>query len=90
MISGEDRQPFSDGSGRLEMARKIASQENPLTARVWANRIWGHLLGSHLVDTPSDFGARSEPPSHPQLLDHLASQLMEQRWSTKALMTRWR
>lgn len=86
MLKGPERKPFADGSGRLEMAREISSRDNPLTARVWANRVWGHLLGGHLVDTPSDFGLRSDPPSHPALLDHMATQLMNEDWSTKKLI----
>ena len=85
MLSGDDRQPFAHGSGRLEMARAIASPDNPLTARVWANRVWMHHFGAGLVRTPSDFGMRSEPPTHPQLLDWLASTLMSNGWSTKSL-----
>ncbi|MFP6874046.1 MAG: DUF1549 and DUF1553 domain-containing protein [Verrucomicrobiales bacterium] len=85
-LKGADREPFSEGSGRLEMAREIVSKDNPLTARVWVNRIWGHLLGRHLVSTPSDFGLRSNLPSHPELLDHLASNLIAEKWSTKKLI----
>jgi hypothetical protein len=85
-IKGPGRKPFSNGSGRREMAREIASKDNPLTARVWVNRVWGHLLGIHLVSTPSDFGLRSNLPSHPELLDHLASKLVAERWSTKKLI----
>ena len=78
--------PFQKGSGRLEMAQAIASPENPLTARVWVNRVWAHLFGSGLVTTTSDFGTRSDPPSHPELLDWLACRFMEQGWSTKWLI----
>jgi hypothetical protein len=85
VLSGDHRQPFTQGSGRLEMARAVASPDNPLTARVWANRVWMHHFGAGLVRTPSDFGLRSEPPTHPQLLDWLASQLITNNWSTKAL-----
>lgn len=88
VITGEDRRPFLQGSGRRELAEAIAAESNPLTARVWANRIWGHLLGRGLVDTPSDFGVRSDPPSHPELLDWLALQLIEDHWSTKRLIRR--
>ncbi len=85
-VAGAGREPYREGSGRLGMARDIASPRNPLTARVWANRVWGHLLGSHLVATPSDFGLRSDPPTHPLLLDHLASRLVAEGWSTKRLI----
>jgi hypothetical protein len=85
VLSQPNRQPFAHGSGRLEMAKAIASAENPLTARVWANRVWLHHFGSGLVRTPSDFGLRSEPPTHPELLDWLASQLVLRNWSTKSL-----
>lgn len=87
-ISGETREPFQKGSGRLELAQEIASRDNPLTARVFVNRVWGQLFGRPLVDTPSDFGMRSEAPSHPELLDHLASRFMDKGWSRKKLH-RW-
>jgi hypothetical protein len=85
VIAGKDRQPFQKGSGRLEMARAIASRENPLTARVMVNRVWLHLFGKPIVQTPSDFGTRSDPPTHPKLLDHLATQFMNNGWSVKDL-----
>lgn len=81
-------QPFQHGSGRRELADAIASRDNPLTARVWANRVWGHLFGHGLVDTPSDFGVRGTPPTHPELLDNLACELMDDGWSTKRLVRR--
>lgn len=81
-----DRKPFSSGSGRLELARAIASSDNPLTARVFVNRVWGHLFGMHLVSTPSDFGLRCDPPSHPELLDYLAGSLIDNHWSLKKLL----
>ncbi len=80
--------PFQQGSGRLELAEAIASRDNPLTARVWVNRVWGHLFGKGLVDTPSDFGERGTPPTHPELLDTLACELMDDGWSTKHLIRR--
>jgi mono/diheme cytochrome c family protein len=79
--------PFpSDHSGRRELADRITSAENPLTPRVWANHVWRHLLGRPLVKTPGDFGLQSDPPSHPDLLDWLASALMQRGWSTKQLV----
>ncbi|MEY2411213.1 MAG: hypothetical protein QOF48_3883 [Verrucomicrobiota bacterium] len=80
-----NRAPFHDGSGRLELAQTIASKENPLTARVMVNRAWLHHFGAGLVATPDDFGVRSEPPTHPQLLDYLAARFMENGWSIKSL-----
>jgi hypothetical protein len=85
VLSGPERQPFHEGSGRLELARAIASKDNPLTARVLVNRVWLHHFGAGLVRTPSDFGLRSEPPSHPALLDWLAAQFMDEGWSVKKL-----
>ena len=78
-------QAFQDGSGRLELARAIASESNPLTARVIVNRVWQHHFGNGLVRTASDFGVRGETPTHPALLDHLASTFMQQGWSIKQL-----
>ena len=79
VLSGPDRKPFHKGSGRLELAEAIASQDNPLTARVLVNRVWLHHFGSALVATPSDFGLRSDPPTHPELLDYLAARFMDGR-----------
>lgn len=83
-----NRQPFEHKSGRLEMARSIASQDNPLTARVFVNRVWAGHFGAPLVRTASDFGLRSEPPSHPELLDYLARTFMDDGWSIKRLHRR--
>ena len=77
---------FQNGSGRLEMAKRIASGENPLTARVWVNRIWQQVFGDGLVQSASDFGIRSDAPSHPELLDALAIGLIEHGWSTRWLV----
>src|SRR5207247_3542019 len=85
ILAGENRQPFQHGSGRLELAQAIVDRQNPLTARVIVNRIWLHHFGAGLVRTPSDFGLRSEPPTHPQLLDYLAWRFMEEGWSIKKL-----
>ena len=85
VASGPRRLPFKEGSGRLELARAIASPENPLTARVLVNRVWLQHFGAGLVTTPSDFGLRSDPPSHPELLDWLADDFMKHGWSLKHL-----
>jgi hypothetical protein len=85
-LAGEKRQAFHDGSGRLELAQAIASKDNPLTARVLVNRVWLHLMGTGLVTTPSDFGVRTETPTHPELLDHLSARFMQDGWSMKKLI----
>jgi hypothetical protein len=86
LLSGAHRQPFPvNASGRLQLAQAIASRDNPLTARVLVNRIWLHHFGVGLVRTPSDFGVRAEPPTHPALLDYLAWRFMEDGWSIKKL-----
>lgn len=85
VLTAGPRQPFKNGSGRLELAQAIVDPENPLTARVIVNRVWMHHFGEPLVTTPSDFGVRSAPPSHPELLDYLAWTLRESGWSLKAL-----
>lgn len=84
-ILSSDRKPFTDGSGRLELAKAIADPKNPLTARVLVNRVWITHFGQGLVRTPSDFGVRSEAPTHPELLDYLAHEFVTQGWSIKKL-----
>ena len=86
ILSGPKRPAFTDGSGRLELARAIASKSNPLTARVLVNRVWMHLFGEGIVPTPDDLGVQSEKPSHPELIDWLASAFMESGWSQKKLI----
>ncbi|HVK05870.1 MAG TPA: PSD1 and planctomycete cytochrome C domain-containing protein, partial [Armatimonadaceae bacterium] len=82
---GGERPVWNQGSGRLELARAIASKENPLTARVFVNRVWAGHFGSGIVRTPSDFGRQGEKPTHPELLDWLAATFVEQGWSVKQL-----
>ena len=77
--------PFTNGSGRLELARAIVSPDNPLTARVYVNRIWQHHFGEGLVSTAGDFGVRTQEPVHRDLLDYLAASFMENGWSAKRL-----
>ena len=88
LLSGSDRKPFQKGSGRLELAQSIADPKNPLTARVLVNRVWQWHFGKGLVTTPSDFGVRSDPPTHPELLDYLASEFIGSGWSIKSLHRR--
>ncbi|WP_197355305.1 PSD1 and planctomycete cytochrome C domain-containing protein [Aureliella helgolandensis] len=78
--------PFGEGSGRLDLARAIASPTNPLTARVLVNRVWMQLMGTPLVDTPSDFGTRSTEPEYLELLDSLAESFVANQWSIKQLI----
>ena len=88
VLAGSNQRPFQHGSGRLELARAIADRQNPLTARVLVNRVWLHHFGKGLVGTPSDFGLRSDTPTHPELLDHLAATFMNDGWSIKKLHRR--
>ncbi len=85
VLSYGNDEPFKDGSGRLELARRIASRDNPLTARVLVNRVWQWHFGQAIVRTVSDFGTRSEPPTHPELLDWMANWFMDNGWSMKKL-----
>jgi len=75
-------------SGRLDVAKAVVSPANPLTSRVLVNRVWMMHFGKPLVSTPSDFGLRSEPPSHPELLDWLATRFTADGWSLKSLHRR--
>ncbi len=87
-----DTLPFNlpqDQSGRLEMASWVASPTNPLTARVFVNRVWLHLFGEGLVRTPDNFGKMGRLPTHPELLDYLAATFVEDdEWSVKKLIRR--
>ena len=75
-------------SGRRQLADWLTARSNPLTARVAVNRVWQHLFGRGLVPTGDDFGRNGQPPTHPELLDHLAVGFMEDGWSTKRLIRR--
>ena len=87
VITGDDQPELADGSsGRLELAEWIAHGENPLTARVYVNRVWYWLFGTGLVRSVDNFGRMGEFPSHPRLLDHLAVEFVRNGWSTKKLI----
>lgn len=85
VLGGQTLANDVDASGRLQLANWIASAENPLTARVIANRVWHYHFGRGLVATTSDFGIRGEQPTHPELLDYLATYLIDNNWSIKSL-----
>ena len=85
ILSEGEAVPFEQGSGRIELAHAIASPANPLTARVIVNRVWQQHFGSGLVGTASNFGLLGERPTHPELLDHLASRFIASGWSLKQL-----
>ena len=85
ILSSEQRTPFTKGSGRLELAEAIADPGNPLTPRVLVNRVWMHHFGRGIVGTPSNFGQIGERPTHPELLDYLASEFISNGWSLKKL-----
>jgi hypothetical protein len=85
VLAAEDAPRYTQGSGRLELAQSVAAKSNPLTARVMVNRVWQYHFGRGLVGTPSNFGKLGDRPSHPALLDYLASRLVEGGWSLKAL-----
>lgn len=87
-LSQDKPRPLTEGSGRLQLAQAIASADNPLTARVFVNRLWNTLCGEPLVDTPADFGVRTAPPLNPALLDYLAATFIQEGWSVKKLIRR--
>ena len=85
IVAGDEQPPITQGSGRLELARWIASPDHPLTARVMVNRLWQHHFGEGIVRTPSNFGKLGKPPTHPELLDFLARRFVASGWSIKAM-----
>jgi len=85
ILGGSDSKPFTTGSGRLDLANEVASKDNPLTARVFVNRVWNWHFGDPIVRTLGDFGLRSDPPSNRELLDYVASRFMADGWSVKRL-----
>ncbi len=85
VLGGADHSPPGSGSGRLELARQLVSPEYPLAPRVIVNRLWHHHFGAGLVRSPDDFGVMGQPPTHPELLDFLAGELIASGWSLKHL-----
>jgi hypothetical protein len=85
-LGGPLERTAAGSSGRLELARRIVDPGNPLTARVYVNRVWHYLFGEGLVRTPDDFGHLGAEPTHPELLDYLARRFMAEGWSTKRLV----
>ena len=85
ILAGFEQTPVKQGSGRLELADWIASEDNPLTARVMVNRIWQKHFAEGIVRTPNNFGRLGGEPTHPQLLDYLASEFVAGGWSVKAM-----
>jgi hypothetical protein len=85
-ITGDDPPALTHGSGRRELADRLFAEDNPFVARVMVNRVWHHLFGRGLVGTVDNFGVLGEPPTHPELLDYLASRFIEEQWSIKRLI----
>jgi mono/diheme cytochrome c family protein len=85
ILSKAEPQRFRRGAERLELAEAIASESNPLTARVIVNRVWQHHFGYGIVRTASNFGSQGDRPSHPELLDYLAGRFVKEGWSLKKL-----
>jgi mono/diheme cytochrome c family protein len=82
-VGGDEHPPVEQGSGRMALADRVLGEENPFTSRVMVNRIWHHLMGRGIVASVDNFGVLGQPPSHPELLDYLATRFREQGWSIK-------
>lgn len=87
-ISGEQQPVIEDGSGRLELAKRVTDPSNPFVSRVLVNRLWHHLFGRGIVPSVDDFGLMGQPPTHPQLLDWLAADFVQNGWSVKHAIRR--
>ncbi len=88
-LAGPDPLPPGRGSGRLELARQLIDPaRNPFVARLAVNRVWHHLFGRGIVASTDNFGVLGEPPTHPELLDYLATEFVRDDWSTKRLIRR--
>lgn len=85
IVAGEQQPPIASGSGRLYIADWMASNDNPLTARVMVNRVWKHHFGNGIVRSTDNFGKMGETPTHPELLDYLASEFVKNGWSVKTM-----
>jgi hypothetical protein len=85
VLAGENQAPIAKGSGRRELAEWLASPANPLTARVMANRIWQGHFGDGLMRSPNNWGRTGDTPTYPDLLDYLATRLIDHQWSIKAM-----
>ena len=85
ILAGENPASFNQGDGRVDLAAAVTDPRNPLTARVFVNRVWMHHFGKAIVRTPSNFGVLGEMPTHPQLLDWLAADFIQSGWSVKEL-----
>jgi hypothetical protein len=88
LVSFEQPKSVWNGSGRLELAKWLTDDRQPLTPRVYVNRVWQQLFGTGIVRSSDNFGVRGDLPSHPELLDYLASEFIKEGWSTKKLVQR--
>ena len=91
MLTALQAEPWPEnfaGSGRLRLANEIVAPQNPLASRVMVNRLWHHLFGRGLVPSVDNFGVLGQEPTHPELLDYLASEIMEDGWSIKRMIKR--